>query len=261
MTTPDYRALCAELVEQLQRAISEHGFCLAAEDALMHRARTALAQPEPEGPSIEEFVSQCRPLDDETLALLTPEVRWRLYDEASGDQPEPEGVTDEASSLARELREIAECCDISSGLEPAVPVLTRAADLLEQLAQPEPEGPSERIASIATAIQECAFGWEPTARLIGNVCAEDVADLCTAVLARWGRPALRPVPVSERLPGPEDCGPKGSGHVGCCWQWEPDINGHEPLGSWNLQHRDWASDGDVTHWISHHALPVPEVTP
>jgi len=50
MTTPDYRALCAELVEQLQRAISEHGFSLEAEDALMYRARTALAQPEPEGP-------------------------------------------------------------------------------------------------------------------------------------------------------------------------------------------------------------------
>ena len=80
-------------------------------------------------------------------------------------------------------------------------------------------------------------------------------------LELWGRPAIEPVPVSERLPGPEDCGPEGSGHVGCCWQWEPDINGHEPLGSWKLQHRDWASDGDATHWLPHHALPVPEVTP
>jgi len=51
------------------------------------------------------------------------------------------------------------------------------------LAQPEGEGPSERIISIAKAVQECAFSWEPDARLIGNVCAEDVADLCAALRA------------------------------------------------------------------------------
>ena len=56
------------------------------------------------------------------------------------------------------------------------------------LSQPEPEGPSDRIISIAMAVQECASAWEPTAQLIGNVCAEDIADLCGAVLARWGRP-------------------------------------------------------------------------
>jgi hypothetical protein len=62
---------------------------------------------------------------------------------------------------------------------------TRAA-----LAQPEAEGPSERIISIAKAVQEHAFSWEPDARLIGNVCAEDVADLCGAILAT--PPAPRP---------------------------------------------------------------------
>ena len=64
--------------------------------------------------------------------------------------------------------------------------------LKEVLAQPEPEGPSDRIISIAMAAQECAFAWEPTARMIGNVCAEDIADLCGAVLARWGSPAVEP---------------------------------------------------------------------
>ena len=62
------------------------------------------------------------------------------------------------------------------------------------LAQPEPVGPTERIVSIAKAVQECAFAWAPTARLIGNVCAEDVADLCAAVLARWGHPTIEPEP-------------------------------------------------------------------
>jgi hypothetical protein len=64
------------------------------------------------------------------------------------------------------------------------------------LAQPEGEGPSERIISIAKAVQECAFSWEPDARLIGNVCAEDVADLCAAALTRWGRPVTPPAPDS-----------------------------------------------------------------
>jgi hypothetical protein len=65
------------------------------------------------------------------------------------------------------------------------------------LAQPEPEGVGERIASIATAVRECAFGWEPTARLIGNVCAEDVADLCGAILTRYAHPTIKPVPDTK----------------------------------------------------------------
>lgn len=63
-----------------------------------------------------------------------------------------------------------------------------------------------------------------------------------------------PVPVSERLPGPEDCDGERN-----CWQWIPDINGHYPLGHWELQHRDWVSDpdGDATHWLPSTALPLP----
>jgi hypothetical protein len=53
--------------------------------------------------------------------------------------------------------------------------------------RPGREGPSKRIIAIAKAVQECAFAWEPDAQLLNNVRAEDVADLCSAVLARWGR--------------------------------------------------------------------------
>jgi hypothetical protein len=31
--------------------------------------------------SIDDFISQCRPLDPEIAAELTPEVLWRLYDD------------------------------------------------------------------------------------------------------------------------------------------------------------------------------------
>ena len=47
----------------------------------------------------------------------------------------------------------------------------------------EPVGPSERIVSIAKAVQGCAHTWEPDALLIGNVCAEDVADLCDSAIS------------------------------------------------------------------------------
>jgi hypothetical protein len=40
----------------------------------------------------------------------------------------------------------------------------------------------------------------------------DPIGFARAVLARWGRPVVEPVPVSERLPGPEDCDAKGR-----CW--------------------------------------------
>ena len=56
MTNP-YRDMCAELVEQVQRAISNHGLCLDASDALMHRARALLDQPVAEEPTDEELLA------------------------------------------------------------------------------------------------------------------------------------------------------------------------------------------------------------
>jgi len=55
-----------------------------------------------------------------------------------------------------------------------------------------------------------------------------------AVLARRGRPAVAPVPVAERLPGPEDCDDQGR-----CW-WLARL----PF--------------PFTHWLPHWALPVPQ---
>jgi hypothetical protein len=56
-----------------------------------------------------------------------------------------------------------------------------------------------------------------------------------------------PIPVSERLPGPDDM------KDGCCW-WG-DAGGGEFVPSWRLcevptQHR-------FTHWLPAHALPLP----
>jgi hypothetical protein len=76
--------------------------------------------------------------------------------------------------------------------------------------------------------------------------------------ARWGRPAAAPVPVSERLPGPEDCDAEG-----LCWLWERDC-GYSGR-KWALVDQAWSlsqSDEDLpayTHWLPAHALPVPTV--
>jgi hypothetical protein len=157
----------------------------------------------------------------------------KLASQYGADQARPEPPADgEVAELVAWLRDRADSTSIAYNARR----ITRVADLLEHLAQPEPQGPrliyryspvtiaecggpceqgpeycdcgeitgepepqepSDRIASIATAVQQCAFACEPTARLIGNVCAEDVADLCSAVLARWGRPAIEPVPQQE----------------------------------------------------------------
>jgi hypothetical protein len=161
LKTTNWKARCAELADRLDDALT---YTVQSDTErsmrqLITRTRTALAQPEPEGPPMPV------PGDAEGLA----EVFWGRYE------------------------------------------------------QPEPQGPTERIASIATAVREWAFGWEPTARLIGNVCAEDVADLCGAILTRWGRPTIEPVPVAKRLPGPGDClgRPWEETDAGFCWWMFP----------------------------------------
>ena len=84
-------------------------------------------------------------------------------------------------ALCAELHQCLEYIDRTCDVPIPGTLLDRAR---AALAQPEPEGVGdERITSIAKAVQECAFAWEPDARLIGNVRAEDIADLCGAVLA------------------------------------------------------------------------------
>ena len=69
-----------------------------------------------------------------------------------------------------------------------------------------------------------------------------------AILVRWGQPAAAPVPVSERLPGPEDYDAEGY-----CWRWNT-IGGlwaRQSLG------RSWYEF--ESHWLPAHALPVSTV--
>ena len=107
---------------------------------------------------------------------------------------------------------------------------------------------------------------------------EEIADECTfedhpylvvnagrALLARWGRPAVEPVPVAERLPGPEDCAPWPDEPDAAPWAWAAKC----VAGGWEwaqLSMLGMGSDslarsvagGGWTHWAPHWALPVPQ---
>ena len=65
MTDPDYRAMCAELIEAYVWCIEEYMTAPAEEDTLIQRARAALAQPEPE---------PVRPTDEELLRVAATAI-------------------------------------------------------------------------------------------------------------------------------------------------------------------------------------------
>jgi hypothetical protein len=69
-----------------------------------------------------------------------------------------------------------------------------------------------------------------------------------AVLARWGSYPT-PIPVVERLPGPEDCDAEGQ-----CWAWNAGSCG---WWEWVDSKMIPYSHDDFTHWLPANALPVP----
>jgi hypothetical protein len=119
--------------------------------------------------------------------------------------------------------------------EPSVVLRARAA-----LAQPEPEGVTD---------EDLLEEWY---RLPGE-SKQDVATFARAVLARYARPAIEPVPVSERLPGPEDCDAEGR-----CW-----LRG-KVEGDWRLLNPARSGVPQLkycfSHHLPHHALPIPTPT-
>ena len=118
------------------------------------------------------------------------------------------------------------------------------------LAQPVAEGPAD--GEVAELVE-----WLQSMRDLAGEHNPDEQRRYTRAAELLERPTPQPVAVSERLPGPEDCD-----KLETCWQWEPDINGHHPLGLWERVHRDWVSDpdSDTTHWLPANALPTPKAT-
>jgi hypothetical protein len=137
-------------------------------------------------------------------------------------------------------------------------LLTRAR---AALSQPEPAAPTdEEILKLAA--KELCYEFDESWFLTGRNCPDLDTDPCEllnfarAVLTRWGTPANQPVAVSERLPGAEDCDAEGR-----CWWFVPEDD-ERPSG-WYLDGQPPAREirfyGN-THWLPHHALPMPTPT-
>jgi hypothetical protein len=94
-----------------------------------------------------------------------------------------------------------------------------------------------------------------------GIAVEDAPAFIRAALARWGRPATQPVPVAEGLPGPEDCcGNPRNGRGRWCWgRVLPQTDAGTPV-VWRLMLVECLID-EATHWLPHHALPLPTPTP
>jgi hypothetical protein len=110
------------------------------------------------------------------------------------------------------------------------------------LAQPEPEGVTD---------EELYQFWESHPEL-GLTCDEPVK-LLRAGLTHFARPTIKPVPVAERLPGPEDCDAEGR----CWWFCPAAILPSGQCAYWCLAPAD-GSRSWFTHWLPHHALPLPQ---
>jgi hypothetical protein len=154
----DFRALCAELLQEL-----EHASAWDYQQGLKDQARAALAQPEPQGPP-----KNCW-LDDEPYLCPSPCV----FDD-------PSEVIDNCLE-ARHL---------SEKNKPK-----EACKYYRTTAQPEPQGPTDeellRCYGLAKR-DHCYEGpiddWPKRAERAATVHG------LHAVLARWGRPTIQPVP-------------------------------------------------------------------
>jgi hypothetical protein len=89
------------------------------------------------------------------------------------------------------------------------------------------------------------FGDDAEDRIVGHEPVRP-GDFARAILARFGGHHA-PVPVSERLPGPEDCDAEG-----CIWLWDTDRR-------WVRQCRDAAASNSWigSSWLPGYALPLP----
>jgi hypothetical protein len=132
--------------------------------------------------------------------------------------------------FAEQAGEIAANESLWPKCDPDCSMLDRTA---AALAQPEPQGPTdEELMALAVAVFEDPFSTDK--------------DYARAVLARWGRPAIEPVPVAERLPKREL---NELDDQGTCWMFHP-VNYHYCL---------CVPDPSVhTHWLPYWALPVPQ---
>ena len=239
MNNPDYRALCAELVDSLENArrIIQHAdgtLHINTAEFVLRRARALLAEP--------RIISRDR---DETGPYVV------VAESAGSAKPalaEPDGCDfpvciDDDSEEGTCSRWLAGSCEGPASAARAV-LARYGSPAAAPVPEPPAEGPTD---------EELYELWEQEG-YEGDF--QDCRRFYRGASARWGRPAAAPVPVSERLPGPEDCttNPR-TGQGQWCWGWVQ----HDPApysGRWRMMRREWLAD-EATHWLPSSALPLP----
>jgi hypothetical protein len=105
-----------------------------------------------------------------------------------------------------------------------------------------------------------SLGYPGPERNLGRVLREsDFGATARAILARWGNsaapaPAVVPVAVSERLPGPEDCDEDGFCWMGYGYKL-PGVDEKDSYAMWMLMPSE-ESSGEV--WRPANAIPLPQ---
>jgi hypothetical protein len=170
MPDPDYKALCAELLDALENAIGviygEDGTKhISTADAVITKADAALAQPEPEGPS-----------DGEILSLMVKHNVAYLRD-SKYDGPRYLRSRTEERQVFEVVRE-----SLALYASPTIEPVGVTDEEIEREALKNADSDDEY-----RAFKSGAF----------------------FVQERISRPTIEDVPVAERLPGPEDCDAMG----------------------------------------------------
>jgi hypothetical protein len=291
MSDPDYKALCAELVELSAPtdSISQLTERLQKLDELANRTRAALARPEPAGVTDDEI--------DEETATLIPWLLEKAMQAADSDHPGAAGRLTLAAQLLGERRptiqpptdgEVAEvlqwpaewsrkqraqeaemlCC--SAGMTPGKEMqqLVRDArdgmplqhlhDLISH-AIPTPQPPvGGEVAELVGRLKELAHAvtkenWREFDMRVPAEPLRDADLVLTRAADLLQRQHPQPVPVSERLPGAEDCDGRGR-----CWLlYRSTSMNRRP--AWSLVHRRSILDAPYSHWLPHWALPTPAI--
>jgi hypothetical protein len=188
-------------------------------------------------------------------------------------QPEPEGLPPRVGHILRLAEIIREVdgnhCKGAAALAEAI--LSHPGSRWSPTIEPVPvaeDVPHEEILRLAAE----EIGYEFTGQwfltggkgLTLETNPLELLNFAHAILARWSRPTIKPVPVAERLPGPEDCAP---------WPGEPDAThwawaGKCVDGGWEWSQLSMLglesntlgriiAGGGWTHWARWDALPVP----
>ena len=163
-------------------------------------------------------------------------------------QPEPEDPTGNQAITRALIAVSGGLCYFTADAKHAQ-LLTVQKILLEAL-RPEPEGVTARElqwpSSVAQGCHEAAAEAEPGSPMQQLLVA--AGDL----LENYARPAIKPVPVTERLPGPEDYDAENR----CWWFCPAAILPSGQCAYWCLAPAD-GSRSWFTHWLPHQALPIP----